>query len=348
MDNCWGPRFTEAEIEETRKKGRLLTMELELSKICNLRCIYCYAQADETHPDRELTLPEIKDAVIQARDLGARRIIVLGGGEPLLYKHIKEVLDFLHSSGLEIELFTNATRIDATMAEFMSERKVKPVVKLNSLNPRIQDNLAGKKGAAEMIRQGMENLLAAGYPDAGVPLGAQTVICAQNYQELPAMWTYLREKNIIPYFETLTDQGRACGNPGLHVPRGELKPLFDDLSRIDREIFGYGWTAKPPIAAFTCRRHLFSCTVTSTGEIFPCPGVTVSGGNMREKSLKEIISESRVFRDLRNIHENIKGKCAECELNPPCYGCRGAAYQVSGDYLAEDPLCWLGRTGEDE
>ncbi|MFP4169383.1 MAG: radical SAM/SPASM domain-containing protein [Desulfonatronovibrionaceae bacterium] len=348
MDNCWGPQFTEAKIEKTRKEGRLLTMELELSRMCNLRCIYCYAQADGTHPDRELTLPEIKDALIQARELGAVRIIVLGGGEPLLYPEIKAVLDFLAQNGLEIELFTNATRIDLALAQFLAERKIKPVVKFNSLNPRVQDLLAGKKGAAGLIRQGLDNLFAAGYPDVHLPLGAQTIICAQNYRELPAMWTYLREKGVIPYFETLTDQGRACGNPGLHVPGEELKPLFEDLARIDRERFGHDWAPKPPIAAFTCRRHLFSCTVTSTGEVFPCPGVTVSGGNIREKWLQEIISNSRVFQDLRDIHKNIKGKCAACEHNPPCYGCRGAAYQLSGDYLAEDPLCWLGQTGEEK
>jgi radical SAM protein with 4Fe4S-binding SPASM domain len=156
------------------------------------------------------------------------------------------------------------------------------------------------------------------------------------------MWTYLRERGIVPYFETLTDQGRASSNPELHVPAQRLKSVFYDLARIDRERFGYDWVPKPPIAAFTCQRHLFSCTLTSTGEVFPCPGVTVSGGSIRDKGLEEIISKSRVFRDLRQIHSKIKGKCADCEHNPPCYGCRGAAYQVSGDYLAEDPLCWLG------
>lgn len=35
----------------------------------------------------------------------------------------------------------------------------------------------------------------------------------------------------------------------------------------------------------------------------------------------------------------IKGPCNSCDMTDGCYGCRGAAYQLTGDYLASDPLC---------
>jgi MoaA/NifB/PqqE/SkfB family radical SAM enzyme len=41
-----------------------------------------------------------------------------------------------------------------------------------------------------------------------------------------------------------------------------------------------------------------------------------------------------------------KGPCANCDLADGCYGCRGTAFQVTGDYLASDPLCWRNRGDE--
>ena len=61
------------EIEKVRRNNRLLTFGLELSKRCNLRCIYCYANAGEK-AENELTLEETLDAIKQAYELGARKI----------------------------------------------------------------------------------------------------------------------------------------------------------------------------------------------------------------------------------------------------------------------------------
>ena len=67
-------------------------MELELSRECNLRCVYCYASSGKKLHN-ELTLRRRStDALDQAIDLGARRIIVIGGGEPLLYPDVMDIM----------------------------------------------------------------------------------------------------------------------------------------------------------------------------------------------------------------------------------------------------------------
>lgn len=337
-ERCWGSAFTEEQILETAAAKRLLTMELELSRECNLRCVYCYAESGRALPD-ELSLDEILSAADQALALGAQKIIVLGGGEPMVYPHIFDVLEHLHASGAAIELFTNATKIDARAAQELFRLGVAPVVKYNSNTAEVQDYMAGVPGIAPTIRAGLENLKAAGYPAPGKPLGAQTVICRQNLPELPALWMQLRQEDIIPYFETLTDQGRAKRNRHIHVTEDEIYELLDELARIDADHFGIHWEPKPPVAGFTCNRHLYSCTVTSVGDVIPCPGVDITVGNIRENSLQTILQQSKVIDDLRNIRTLIKGRCSRCELKAGCYGCRGAAYHVTGDYLAADPLC---------
>ena len=45
-------------------------------------------------------------------------------------------------------------------------------------------------------------------------------------------------------------------------------------------------------------------------------------------------------RLIKNYRTTIKGPCQSCEKKEECYGCRGAAFQMTGDYLASDPTCW--------
>ncbi|WP_246805167.1 radical SAM protein [Desulfosarcina cetonica] len=68
-------------IARAASEKRLLTMEIEFSLRCNFRCPYCYVPT-QRELDTELTPEEIRDVLVQARDLGARRIIILGG-EPV-------------------------------------------------------------------------------------------------------------------------------------------------------------------------------------------------------------------------------------------------------------------------
>ncbi|HHL40519.1 MAG TPA: radical SAM protein [Deltaproteobacteria bacterium] len=336
-----GLDFTDDEIEETLRRGGLLSLELEFSKRCNLRCLYCYSSAGEPLKD-ELDFDEVCSVIDQAARLGAKKIILLGGGEPLLYGRLPEVIDYIRSRGLDQSLFTNGLLLTAELARFLAGRGVTVVVKHNSFSPRIQDSLAGVEGAYDRIRGAIENLFAAGYPAPSRQMGIQTVIVRQNIDEVPEMWRWARRRGVVPYFEILTLQGRAREHGELLVDNGEIKRVFERLRRIDNEEFSIDWNPHPTIASFTCRRHLYSTLVNSQGYVQPCTGIDIFVGNVRSQPLAEILRTSRVIQDLRNIHSKIEGPCGTCELSPDCYGCRGNAYQMTGNYLASDPKCWLG------
>ncbi len=335
----WGSNFSPEDIAEARDRCGLLTMELELSRECNLRCIYCYSEAGEPL-QKELKPAEIYGVVDQAIALGARRIIVLGGGEPLVYPGVMDIVRYLHRRGVGIDLFTNGTLITADMAREFRDMGVHPVIKMNSLREDVQDLLAGRKGAAREIRRGFQHLVDAGYPAEGLPMGVQSVVCRQNLAELQEMWAWIRERGMTPYFEMITLQGRARKHPELEVAPAELRAAFEELSRLDRERFGFEWEPQPPVAGLRCNRHSYTCTVTVLGDVIPCPGVDIPVGNIRKQPLADILKGSEVIHKLRHIREHIKGACRECEHNDTCYGCRGMAYQATGDYLAADPLCW--------
>ncbi len=81
--------------------------------------------------------------------------------------------------------------------------------------------------------------------------------------------------------------------------------------------------------------------IKSNGDVWPCPFLELSSGNVLEKPFNEIWENSKVFSDLRNRKNLLKGKCGNCEYNEICGGCRGRAYALSRDYLSEDPYCFI-------
>lgn len=330
--------FSEQEIREAAVANRLLSMEIEFSRICNFRCSYCYVE-EKVHCPDELSRDEIKDAILQAKALGARKIIILGG-EPTIYPHLIEMLRFLSSQELEIEMFTNGSGIDDHLAAVLAEEKVRVALKLNSRNKEIQDLLAGKAGAYELIQKALMSLKKAGYPSKELFLAISTVICQKNIGELPAMWQWLREEKIEPFFEVITPQAHVLENSWLLVEPGQLKELFTTLAAIDKEKFGRTWEPQPPLVGNKCMRHQVSCLLTATGDVFPCVGVTIALDNIRRTPLREILGDSEVMQNLKNYRSMITGSCKTCEKAEECYGCRGAAYQLTGDYLASDPTCW--------
>jgi radical SAM protein with 4Fe4S-binding SPASM domain len=330
--------FTEEEIRAAAAADRLLSMEIEFSRACNFRCAYCYL-ADRTAGADELSRAEIKEVILQAKELGARKIIILGG-EPSIYPHLVEMLRYLGSLGLQIEIFTNGTGVTEELARVLAEEKARVVVKMNSRDASVQDRLAGKKGAFAIIGQALEHLRRAGYPSNELFLAASTIICRQNLEELPDLWQWLRSRNIEPYFEILTPQANALENTWLGVEAAELRQLFVHLSTMDRERFGRTWEPQPPLVGNRCMRHQVSCVVTANGDVMPCVGVTIALENIRNQRLADILKNSEVVRNLKNYREMIKGACSSCEKSSECYGCRGAAYQLTGDYLASDPTCW--------
>jgi radical SAM protein with 4Fe4S-binding SPASM domain len=330
--------FTEQEIKQAVATDRLLSMEIEFSRICNFRCSYCYVE-DKAGCTGELSRAEIKDTILQAKELGARKIIILGG-EPSIYPYLEEMLDFLHQEELEIEMFTNGTGIDRQLAAVLAKYRVRVALKLNSRDKEIQDRLAGKKGAYGIMTRALATFKEAGYPSRELFLAISTVICRQNIEELPAMWQWLRRQNIEPYFEVITPQANALENSWLMVDGTALKALFEQLAAIDREKFGRHWEPQPPLVGNKCMRHQVSCLVTATGEVMPCVGVTIPLDNIRNNRLADILKNSEVINNLKNYRQMIKGECRTCEKAAECYGCRGAAYQLTGDYLASDPTCW--------
>ena len=346
----FGSEFSAEEVARTRANHGLLSMELEVGTVCNFLCKYCYVgdcRAQIPGGKHELTQEEMHDVVAQAQALGARKIILLGG-EPMLYDFTPALCEWLRSRGLAVELFTNGSNMTSEAAARFFDMGVHVVLKWHSSDHRVQDWLAGVDGAGSVMESAYRNLRSAGYPSASARLALSTVICHQNIAELPELWRWMRSEGIEPYFEMITPQGRARQNGHELSPSAEdTRRLFETIQAMDRDQFGRTWDAQPPLVGNACLRHSFSCLVNAMGDVMPCVGVPLPVGNIRRQPLAKILADSEVIADLRNHAKTIQGACGKCEKAATCYGCRGAAYQMTENYLGSDPLCWRNQGDAD-
>jgi radical SAM protein with 4Fe4S-binding SPASM domain len=80
--------------------------------------------------------------------------------------------------------------------------------------------------------------------------------------------------------------------------------------------------------------------IRANGELNPCMLLQVNLGNVKEAGIKETWQQqSPVLAELRS-RSLLKGECSRCEHREACAGCRGRAYEETGDMLASDPCCW--------
>ena len=191
--------FTSEEIDEAVREVRLLALEIELGPGCNPRCPHCSVPGRATSGEA-LSEGEIFDLILQARDLGTRRIGVLDG-EVENHRRLLPITRFARSEDLEVEVFTNGAGITEDVARELFESRIPVVLRMDSLDEEIQDLLTGTGGSFELIQQAFRWLREAGYPSPEASLRIDTVICRQNVDGVASLWRWLRAGGIASRFE---------------------------------------------------------------------------------------------------------------------------------------------------
>jgi radical SAM protein with 4Fe4S-binding SPASM domain len=346
-----GYMYGAEEAHKARDSNKLLAIRIETNKSCNLRCRYCYAQSGEDLV-KIADFKILKRIISEAKELGIMSVVVIGGGEPTLYPNFRELIAYIDSLGIIPVVFSNTILVTEELAGFLYEHNASVMGKLDSLKPEVQDYLAGKKGASQELKKGLENLLQAGFSNPVEPgklrLGVSFVSNKINLEEVEDIWHFCRQNNIFPNMEILTPTGRA--NDELEdklLTPVEIKEYKLRLLDIDRKYYGYNWLPYTPITASGCLQHLYSLYINIEGDVRPCaptkldehPALTINGKypyNINRISLKEIY-DSDLFTYVRNIDRVLEGRCGNCEYRDECIGCRGYAYSI-GINKGIDPL----------
>jgi MoaA/NifB/PqqE/SkfB family radical SAM enzyme len=77
---------------------------------CNLNCKYC--SCANRNKSEEIDFLIAKQIIDKCKKLGTKAVTLTGGGEPLIYPHITDLIDYFHSYDIKIGLTTNGLLLD--------------------------------------------------------------------------------------------------------------------------------------------------------------------------------------------------------------------------------------------
>jgi radical SAM protein with 4Fe4S-binding SPASM domain len=331
----------------------------EVTSACNLKCIHCHAVSDKARPD-ELSTDEGKKLIDMLAENSEFRTLIYTGGEPLVRPDIFELLRHSQRAGLANIIATNGTLIDEEMAFKLKEHGVVcNAISIDAANPEIHDFIRNKSGAFDLVFHAIEAT-----KKAGILLQINTTAMEYNMPHLPELIDFTDNCGAgIMLMYQLVAVGR-----GEKIEKATLKKTANKyLSELIAQKQKIAKTIIEPVAGPQYWPYLLEkggirdglmlklagkvfhgCAagrgfvyIKANGDVWPCPFVEASGGNIREMSFDKIYYESEIFQNLRRREEKLKGLCGECNYKIVCGGCRGRAHAYSGDYLAEDPRCYL-------
>jgi len=341
-------------------KGKTLRLVAwETTRNCNLACMHCRASAMRGPFNGELDTRACFRLLDQIAQVG-KPIIILTGGEPLLRTDIFDLAKYGTGKGLSMVMAPNGTLITENIAKQMAHAGIRRIsISLDGATPKSHDRFRGVDGAFEGALRGIR--LA---KDAGIEFQINTTITKANLDEIPKI------QNLA------ASLGAVAHHIFLLVPTGRGKYILDQEITAEEYENTLNWFydqgEKTPLQLkATCAPHFYRilrqrakkeqksitfnshgmdavtrgclagtgfCFISHRGIVQPCGFLDVNCGDIARESFTDIWNHSDIFLSLRNLN-NLKGKCGRCEFKNVCGGCRARAFEATGDFLAEEPLC---------
>lgn len=287
-------------------------------------------------------------------------IIILTGGEPLLRDDIFDIARYGTDKGLRMVMAPNGTLITKSRAKQMADSGIQRIsISLDGASKETHDAFRGVNGAFEGALNGIK--LA---KEVGIEFQINTTITKTNLDQIPAIQ------------QLAVDLGAVAHHIFLLVPTGRGKYIIDqEITAQEYEQtlnWFYDQREKLPLQLkATCAPHYYRilrqrakedgkkvtfkthgldavtrgclggtgfCFISHQGIVQPCGFLNLNCGDVKKESFSTIWNSSDIFLSLRDFNQ-LKGKCGKCEYKTVCGGCRARAYEATGDFLAEEPLC---------
>ena len=328
----------------------------EITLACDLACRHCGSRAGRERPD-ELDTAEALNMVHQMADLGVLEVTLIGG-EAYLRDDWTDIIREIRKRGMQCTMTTGGRGLTPERARAGKDAGLQSIsVSIDGLRES-HDLLRGVKGSFDSALQAMENARA-----VGIPVAANTQINRPNLQEIPRVFELLAERRIHGWQVQLTTaMGRAGDEPDMLLKPYQvlevmpmlaaLKPLADaaKVRLFPGNNIGYYGPYETLFRGHWPGGHRGSCGagravlgIEANGDIKGCPSLPTSdyvGGNLREKSLKDVWERSKALRFTRDMTvENLSGFCKTCYYAEECKGgCNWTTHVLFGK-TGDNPYC---------
>ena len=341
-----------------------------LIRRCNLTCAHCYSTSADKDFAGELTTAEVKAVMADLRAFGVP-VLILSGGEPLMRPDIFELAHHAKSLGFYLALSTNGTLIDADQVAPIAAVGFDYLgISLDGL-AETHDRFRRRQGAFQASLQGLRLC-----HEAGLKVGMRFTLCQDNAQDLPALLDLMSEEGIDKfYLSHLNYAGRGNKHRERDAYASRTREAMDLLietgwSRLQRsqavELVTGNNDADGVYLLHWAKRH-FPERLEDLRQVLTKWGGNASGqhianidnlgkvhpdsfwwnyplGNVRDRPFSAIWEDRAdpLMAGLQQRPRPVTGRCGTCAHLAICNGnTRTRAFQVTGDFWAEDPGCYL-------
>ena len=317
-------RFFESEKAKRRLKEYLekrdcypLDIVIHLNTTCNHRCDFCYnfLNLEKTNKkERNFFLDGdyVLNLINQLAKCDIDKLIISGGGEPLLHKDIRKILETSLRYNFSTILYTNLDNdIDDLAILLAGLNSIH--VNINTTNKEIYNKTRGEKARFSRVKRNLERLI-----ESNARLYA-TIIVRDNTCENLEETIYqlnkvgLKNVNISPAF-------KFDYRDGIKIDKSlkEMEKLRQKIHDLNIKILEpEGRTVKDSNGNLFCKIHYFDITIGADYCIYPCCTVSYLE-EYRIINLKDYNS----FRDAWNSEERYNWikksniKCKTCWFAP--------------------------------
>jgi heme d1 biosynthesis radical SAM protein NirJ len=337
---------------------------------CNLTCKHCYATAADKDFPGELDTQQVYEVMdnLAAFDVP---VLILSGGEPLMRPDIFDISRRAKDMGFYVGLSSNGTLIDRNNIDDIVRIGYDYVgISIDGLRDT-HDNFRRKQGSFDHALNGMRLCR-----DAGIKVGLRFTLTRDNKHDLPGLLQLMDDENIDKfYLSHLNYAGRGNKNrrDDLHhrMTREAMDLLFSSCwqgvqSGRRREFVTGNNDADGAYLLLWARQHLPQhvarlesmlqrwggnasgvniANIDNLGNVHPdTMWWDYTLGNVRQRPFSEIWMDTSdpLMAGLKMKTRPLEGRCAACNYRTICGGnTRTRAWQLSGNFWAEDPGCYL-------
>jgi radical SAM protein with 4Fe4S-binding SPASM domain len=344
--------MVEREFSQRTSTTDLKTIYLFLTRKCNLGCQHCYIEGVGPNAKGvDFNFETIRGLIEQARPNGLRKVKV-SGGEPMVHKEFRMIMEYLGSIGLrELVLETNGTLFKHDTLEWLEKiPNLTVFISLDHFDPEAHDKFRGRIGAFDRT---VEVLQALG--QTNIDSVVTTTAYRSNYNKIPQIidlvlgWGVNRHRTLL----NIHPIGNARGHLDNAITLDECAELIGNLLELESFRNGRAYMTLPPAlmplqylnGVHTCGWGDNVLGILSNGNISMCSAsyddAEMIGGNAFDQPLLDIWHNSPFFEELRQIGKgNVKGVCGNCIFYKVCRGvCKMSSYGHYGEKDAPYPLC---------
>ncbi|MFC1867725.1 heme b synthase [Thermodesulfobacteriota bacterium] len=331
----------------------------EVTRSCNLNCVHCRASSEKGPYQGELGTEKAMEVLDQISHLG-KPIIILSGGEPLLREDIFDLARHGSQLGLRMVMATNGTTLTPHIAEEIKASGIKRVsVSLDGADSQGHDRFRKVPGAFNSTLKGIALL-----KKTGIDFQINTTVTKHNIHKIDKILDMVLELGAVAHhIFLLVPTGRAREMVNQEIDSLEYERLlhwFYDMrektplhlkatcaphyyrilrqeahakgEKVDFETYGLDAVTRG------CLGGVSFCFISYDGIVQPCGYLDLNCGDLKASSFGSIWRDSEIFGNLRDFSA-YNGKCGRCEYRNSCGGCRARAFEATGDYMGEEPLC---------